>query len=161
MLALSGWFLASAARSVDRRIAVEDLLRGVTIGDAMERDLPAIPPQLTLDTFADRFFGEGGASTLPIVRDDELLGVISPSQLRSVGKGAWTTTRAEELMVALADLEVLAPSESVWSGLDRLRRTGLDGLPVIDGSALLGVLTRRSVIKAIQAQAAMRGESVP
>jgi Zn-dependent protease/predicted transcriptional regulator len=150
MLGLSGWFLANASRAVVRQQAVEQLLRSVTVGEAMERDVPSVPAQLTIDTFAEQLFGEEGVSTVPVVRDDEVVGVIGPAQLRSLARGSWTTTRAEQLMVHSADVPPLGPEESVWSALDRLRRSGLDGIPVVDATGVLGMLTRRAVVRAVQ-----------
>lgn len=160
MLGVSGWFLANASRAVVRQQAVEELLRRVTVGEAMERDVPSVPAQLTIDTFAEQLFGEDGVSTVPVVRDDEVVGVIGPAQLRSVARGSWTTTRAEQLMVGAADVPLLAPGDSVWSALDRLRRSGLDGIPVVDATGLLGMLTRRAVVRAVQ-DAQQRGAALP
>ena len=158
LLGLSGWFLGNASRAVVRQQAVEELLRTVTIEEAMERDVPTVASQLTLDTFADQLFGgsdgsgEGGQSVVPVVRNDAVVGVIGPAQLRTVGRSSWATTRAEQLMIDAADVPVLSPTDSVWSGLDRLRRSGLDGLPVADSSGVLGMLTRRAVVRTIQAR---------
>ncbi len=55
MLIVSGWFLGNASRAMDRRLVVEDLLRGAQVGEALEADVPRVAPQLTLDTFADQF----------------------------------------------------------------------------------------------------------
>jgi Zn-dependent protease len=159
MLGLSGWFLANASRAVVRQQAVEELLRSVTVREAMERDVPSVPAQLTIDTFAEQLFGEEGVGTVPVVRDDELVGVIGPSQLRKLARGSWTTTRAEQLMVGSADVPALGPEESVWSALDRLRRSGLDGIPVVDASGVLGMLTRRAVVRAVQ-DAQQRGAAL-
>jgi len=161
LLGLSGWFLANASRAVVRQQAVEDLLRAVTVGEAMERDVRSVPAQLTLDVFAEQLFAEDGMTTVPVVRNDEVVGLIGPAQLRSVGRGSWTTTRAEQLMVATADVPPLRPEESVWSGLDRLRRSGLDGIPVVDSTGILGILTRRAVVRTIQTEARDRGVAVP
>jgi len=162
LLGLSGWFLGNASRAVVRQQAVEQLLRTVTIEEAMERDVPTVASQLTLDTFADQLFGgpdgggDGGPSVVPVVRNDAVVGVIGPAQLRTVGRSSWTTTRAEQLMIDAADVPVLSPTDSVWSGLDRLRRSGLDGLPVADSSGVLGMLTRRAVVRTIQARSPSR-----
>lgn len=162
LLGLSGWFLGNAARAIVRQQAVEEILRSVTIEEAMERDVPTVASQLTLDTFADQLFGEsaagpdGGPSVVPVVRDDAVVGVIGPAQLKTVGRSSWTTTRAEQLMIDAADVPVLDPADSVWSGLDRLRRSGLDGLPVADSTGVLGMLTRRAVVRTIQARSASR-----
>jgi CBS domain-containing protein len=50
-------------------------------------------------------------------------------------------------------LPALAEGDDLWAGLELLRRTGLDGIPVMAGPAFLGILTRRAVVAAIQARA--------
>jgi CBS domain-containing protein len=125
----------------------------------MERDVPSVPAQLTIDTFAEQLFGEEGVGTVPVVRDDEVVGIIGPSQLRALARGSWTTTRAEQLMVDAADVPPLGPEETVWAALDRLRRSGLDGIPVVDATGVLGMLTRRAVVRAVQ-DAQQRGAAL-
>jgi len=152
LLGLSGWFLASASRTLERRAAFEALLKGVRVDSVMERDLPEVSPSLTLDTFAAQFIANGQQTSLPVVRDDILLGVISVTQLRRIKRKAWPTTRASDVMVSGVALPTLSPDDELWGALDRLRRTNLDGLPVMRGTELLGILTRRAIITAIQAQ---------
>jgi CBS domain-containing protein len=60
-------------------------------------------------------------------------------------------------MVDLADLPVISADESLSEGLEALRTSHLDGLPVLDGSALRGVLTRRSIAVALRAKADLSG----
>jgi Zn-dependent protease/CBS domain-containing protein len=148
MLVIAGWFLGNAARAMDQRLAVEDLLAGVQVEEALERNVPRIAPQLTLDVFADELKA-AGATAVPVVRGEHLLGLIGLTQLRRVGRRAWTTTRAEEAMVAAELMPALRPDDALWPAIEALRRSGLDGLPVVGDEGLLGVLTRRSVLAAI------------
>ncbi|HEU4573039.1 MAG TPA: site-2 protease family protein [Candidatus Limnocylindrales bacterium] len=157
MLMISGWFLASAAGAMDRRVLVEDLLRGARVEEAVERDVPRIAPQLTLDTFADQFTS-GPATSIAVFRGDDLLGILGLSQLRRVGRRSWPKTRAEDLMVAVDDLPSLRADDALWPAIETLRRSGLDGLPVLGDEGLLGLLTRRSAMAAIARRA--RGEAV-
>ena len=150
LLAICGWFLVSSARAVARRLALEDLLRGMRVENVMERDLPAVSPQLTLDTFAAQYLASGEGTSLPVMRDETLLGLIGISQLRRIRRSAWATMRASDVMVSPPALPTLAPDDELWPALERLRRAGLDGLPVLRGDQLLGVLTRRGVVSAIQ-----------
>jgi CBS domain len=153
LLVISGWFLGSAARGLDRRAAVEDLLDGLRVDDVMERQTQSVAPQLTLDTFAGQYIDSPQSSSLAVMRGDSLLGLIGVSELRRIARSRWPTTRAEQVMVAAPALPVLAPELPMRSGLEELRRTGLDGLPVSRGAELLGILTRRSVVAAIQRRA--------
>ena len=43
--------------------------------------------------------------------------------------------------------------EALWPAVEALRRSGLDVLPVVDGPALLGLLTRPAVMATIAARA--------
>jgi Zn-dependent protease/predicted transcriptional regulator len=160
MVALSGWLLATASRGIERRVAVQDLLKDVRVGDVMDRTVSSIPPNLTVDTFGDRLLGTDETSALPVVHDDVIVGVVSASQIRKLRRRSWPTTRAEDLMVAPPALPLMRVGDTLWSALDGLRRTGLDGLPVVEGAGLLGVITRRGILAAIQKQAGIRGVSL-
>jgi CBS domain-containing protein len=161
MLAICGWFLSGTARAVERRLALEDLLRGMRVENVMERDLPAVSPQLTLDTFAAQYLASGEGTSLPVMRDDTLLGLIGISQLRRIRQSSWPTMHASDVMVSPPALPTLAPEDELWGALERLRRTGLDGLPVLSDEKLLGVLTRRGVVAAIQSRGRAAAGAVP
>jgi len=160
MLGLAGWLLGSASRAIIRRLAVQELIEGVSVADVVDRQVSGVPPQLTVDTFAERLMEGGDGSALPVVRDDEVLGVIGAAQLRRLGRRAWPNTRAEQVMVGPPSMSTLALGDSLWSALDRLRRTGLDGLPVMEGEGFVGLITRRLIATAIQDRAKLRGVSI-
>lgn len=153
MLILSGWFVGSASRVMDQRLQVEDLVRGLRVEEVMERDLPSIAPQLTVDTFGDQLV-DGRANGLLVMAGDRMLGLVGPRQVRRLARRAWATTRAGELMVGRASLPEVGPDEPLWPALELLRRSGLDALPVLDASGFLGVLTRRAAMAAIARRAA-------
>ena len=152
MLVIIGWFVGGSARTIERRAALEDLLRGLRVDAVMERGLPAVAPYLTLDTFAAQYLASGEGTSLPVMRDDRLLGLIGISQLRRIRRAAWPTTHASDVMISPPTLPMLGPDDELWPALERLRNTGLDGLPVVRDSELLGVLTRRGVVSVIQAR---------
>ncbi|HKG56385.1 MAG TPA: site-2 protease family protein [Candidatus Limnocylindrales bacterium] len=157
MLGLSGWLLSTAARGITRRLAVQELLADVRVADVMERGVSGIAPNLTVDTFAAQLLEGSSGGALPVVRGDEILGLVSASQLRRLRRSSWPKTRAEDLMVAPPTLPLLAAGDTLWSALDRLRRTNLDGLPVVEGAGLLGVVTRDAIVATIQSRARLRG----
>jgi Zn-dependent protease/CBS domain-containing protein len=160
MLGISGWALSSASRGITRRLAVQDLLKDVRVGDVMERDVATVPPNLTVDVFADRVLDAAQGGAVTVLRDDEVVGLVGARQLRRLARRAWATTRAEDLMVTPPALPLVGPDDTLWSALDRLRRTNLDGLPVVEGLALLGVVTRRAIVATIQTRAKLQGVSL-
>lgn len=157
MIGLIGWFLGASARSVERWLLLDGLLTGVRVGEAMEAQLETISPQLTLDTFASRVLDGTLGPALPVVRNELLVGMVGAVQLRGVPQRDWATTRTADVMVDVADLPLVGPEEALSEGLERLRTSQLDGLPVREGVALRGVLTRRSIAVTLRAKADLRG----
>ena len=160
MLALAGWFLVSSARSVERHADVDALLAGIVVADVMDRDVPGVPAGLTLDTFAEQVL-EGDGTTVPVVGDDGLVGILGPRQVRRVRRGRWAETRAGDLMAAREALPEIAPGTTLRDALEHLHRTGLDGLPVLEGDAFRGVVTRRAVAAAVRDRVAAARGSTP
>lgn len=157
MLGIIGWFLGASARSVDRWVVLDGLIAGVRVSEAMEEEVETISPQLTLDTFGPQVLDGTLGPALPVFRGGVLIGMVGAGQLRSVPRRDWPSTRTAEVMVGLAEVPTVGPDESLTDGLERLRESRLDGLPVLEGTDLRGVLTRRSIAVALRARADIRG----
>jgi Zn-dependent protease/CBS domain-containing protein len=150
MIALSGWFLALSARSIVERLRVDALIGGLHVEDAMETGSISIGPGLTVDTFASQLLDEESTMTaVPVVSDDTVVGVLGVREVRRLRKDRWSTTRVEEVMAKPPRLGILSARDNLVSAVERLQRAGVDGLPVVDGGSLVGMLTRRSVGKLI------------
>jgi len=157
MLGVIGWFLGASSRSVDRWAVMDGLIAGVRVEEAMEEEMDTISPQLTLDTFGQQVLDGTLGPALPVLRAGELVGIVGALQLRGVPRRDWPMTRTSEVMVDLARVPTIGPEESLTDGLERLRTSQLDGLPVLEGTDLRGVLTRRSIAVALRARADLRG----
>ncbi|HLO35080.1 MAG TPA: CBS domain-containing protein [Candidatus Deferrimicrobium sp.] len=160
MIGLVGWFLMAAARSVDRWLILDDLIQGMSVGEAMEHDLETISPQLTLDTFAAGVLDGTVTPALPVLHDDQLVGIIGLAQVRGVAPRNWPSTRTEDVMVGRPGMPTASPDDRLTDALERLRESHLDGLPVLDGETLRGVLTRRSIAALLHARAETRGQAL-
>ena len=153
MLALCGWFIVSSASAIQRNADVDAMLDGISVADVMDHDVSGVPPGLTLDTFAEQMLDEASRATVPVMRGRDLLGLIGRKQIRRVRRDRWAATRAEDLMVSGDALPRVGPEMSLRDVLDRLHRSGLDGLPVVEGGALTGIVTRQAVAEAAAAAA--------
>jgi Zn-dependent protease/CBS domain-containing protein len=162
MLALSGWFLVWGGRSIADRIRVEDLIGGLHVEDAMEPDPVSVGPGLTVDTFGDQLLdGDSPMTAVAVVSDERIVGVLGLKDVRRLRRNRWPTTRVEEVMAKPPRLALLTARESLATAVERLQRSGLDGLPVVDGNDLVGLLTRRSVGKLLHDRGLLSAERRP
>jgi Zn-dependent protease len=160
MLGIIAAFLSASSRSVDRWVVLDGLIAGVRVGEAMEPELDSITPGLTLDTFGPQVLDGTLGPALPVLLSGELVGLVGAGQLRGVPRKDWPQTRTSEVMVDLAKVPTIGPEESLTDGLERLRTSQLDGLPVLEGADLRGMLTKRSIAVALRARADIRGLTI-
>jgi Zn-dependent protease/predicted transcriptional regulator len=152
MLALCGWFLVSSGRTIERMVDLDALLDGIRVADVMDHDIAGVPPGLTLDTFAGQLLDGSGGGSLAVLRGSDLLGMVGAAQVKRVRRDRWADTRVEDLMVSGEALPEVAPDTTLRAAFDQLRRSGLDGLPVLDAGRLTGIVTRRAITEAIRAR---------
>ena len=154
-----GWLLATGARSLDRRLALEALLRGMRVESATRRDVPRVAPNLTIDTFADRFEGEGRVPSIPVVDDELVLGIIGTRRLQRLGRRRFASTRAGDVMTTPPKAPFLAPDGDLWDAVDTMNQLGHEGLAVVDADGhLVGMLTRESVGEVVRARSSERAD---
>lgn len=158
MVALSGWFLILSSRAIRERLKVDTLIGDLSVSDAMERDPATVQPTLTVDTIAGQLLeGEATTTAIPVVEGETVVGILGVREVRKLRRSAWGTTRVGEAMSRPPRMVFLQSDVRLVEGVERLQRSGLDGLPVIDDGRLLGVLTRRAVGDAVRARTAVPG----
>ncbi|HJW22203.1 MAG TPA: site-2 protease family protein [Candidatus Limnocylindrales bacterium] len=166
MLALAGWFLILSARTIGDRVRVDELIGGLTVGDAMEPATVTVHRSLTLDTFAGQLLdGTSPMVAVPVVEDDLVVGLVGVRQVRGVRQNRWPTTRVEDVMVQPPRLVLLKPEDDLAASVAAIGRAVVDGLPVVDaGGRLVGLLTRtglRSVVAGRLGRAGTPGRGRP
>lgn len=149
---------APARRSTSARrtpVRFEDL----TVKDIVNARVQSARLDLTGDKVASLLVKAGGA--LPVVdKSKQLLGVVSEHDvLLALDEGqAWTTRTAEDLMSA--NPYSVRPETSVPTLVHVLTESDLLSVPVVnEANRLLGVVTRRDVVRAALRSAAKRRSS--
>jgi Zn-dependent protease/CBS domain-containing protein len=146
MVALTGWFLILSANSVRDRVRLDELVGDFAVRDAMEPSPVTVAPSLTVDTFATQLLdGESALSAVPVVRGDEVVGLLGVGQVRRIRRRDWPNTRVEDVMARPPKLPFIAPGDALRDALEQMHRQSLDGLPVLEDGRLVGILTRRGV----------------
>ena len=145
-----------------------------TCDQIMSRDLVTVPPEASLSTVAD-LFRERGFTSLPVVgTDDRFLGVIFQIDLirrarsdafrlhrsffaafaRLVDRRGQTAPHAADIMAVAVPR--VTPKTPVGALLPMLADGGVEAVPVVVGSRIIGIVTRSDLVSAL-ARAMARG----
>lgn len=143
--AFIGWFLKSAAAQSYTTMLVHDALEGVRVADLMRRSGVVLPADAPVSLAVTELMRTGDHA-LPVVRGEELVGILSIGDIRRARRDAWHVTPVGAVMTPRAQLLTTSPFEDASSALRTLVQSGVEQLPVIshDGR-LVGMLERAAV----------------
>jgi Zn-dependent protease len=154
-LALLGWFLSQASQMQHRRVEINRLVEGLSVGEVMEHDYAVIGPNLTLDTLLNQHAMGGATNVYPVTDEGRLLGAVEIERARRYPRQRWPQMRVGEVMTTADRLPRLTVVSSAMEALmifDRSRATALPVTDVADRARLVGMLTRDGLLNVLRAR---------
>jgi signal-transduction protein with cAMP-binding, CBS, and nucleotidyltransferase domain len=145
-IALIGWFLDSAASAQVHQVMFQGLLLGHKVSQVMSSHCAAVPGDLTLQELVDDHVLVGGQRCFLITRGQDTVGLMTLHRIKEVPRGQWATTTAAEVMLPIERLKRTDPDAELWAALQQMDRAGVNQLPVMRDSQIIGMLSREDVI---------------
>lgn len=145
-LIFGGWFLHNAAVQSYRQLVLRDLLNHVPVARIMRQNVPtAAPNQSVSQLMREQKMGDHQA--FPVLRDDQLVGLVSAQDVRRVPRGQWDTTSIQAVMTPVAQLTVAQAEEAMAGAVERLVQRRVNQLPVLHGDQFVGLLRQRDIAR--------------
>jgi Zn-dependent protease len=148
-LAFIGWFLLEAARSSRTEAAISQMLRGIRAADVMTRDCEVVHPAVNLEGFVSLLV-HSGRRCFMVGHGDDIVGLITPHDVRAIDRSAWPTVRVQDAMRPLASLSTVDPETPVTDALRIMSRDDVNQLPVMHHGQLAGMLSRGHILRLLQ-----------
>ena len=145
-IAIIGWFLESAASSYLQQETVRTLLGGHRVLDAMQRNFVQVPGETSLQDLVDRGLASTGSRFAIVTSGGAAAGMVTVGAIRQIPRDHWGSTTAAQIMVPLQRLTTTQPNAVLWSALQKMGRDGVNQMPVLDGTGVVGVLSREDVV---------------
>lgn len=149
-LIVIGWFLRNAAESSYQQLALRNALEGIKVREMVNRTFHAAPPDITLTQLVNEYMLFHSQRAVPIVAGEELLGLVSMSDLKRVPPEEWPATSAFRVMTPREKLFVVHPQEDLGRALEIMAGNDVHQVPVMEGRVFLGFVTRADVLRLVQ-----------
>ncbi len=141
-----GWFLLQAAQAANSHVMLDSLLRGVRVETVMSPVSLSVPADLSIQQVVDGTILPHGLRAVPVMQNDQLIGLITLGDIRHVPREQWTQTPASSVMVPLARLHTVMPQQNLSDVLPLLAGNDINQVPVVREGQLVGMLSRDAVI---------------
>ncbi|HEY7418579.1 MAG TPA: CBS domain-containing protein, partial [Ktedonobacteraceae bacterium] len=155
-LGFIGWFLLSAAQSVHAQSRLEEVFKGVTVEQVMNKDVVTVPANISVQHLVDEYMLPQGVRSVMVMREELFAGLISLSDVRHVPREEWGSTPVGMIMVQADKLHVVSPQQKVLDALPLMNGVNVNQLPVVQDGKLLGALTRESVLRAMEIRRSLK-----
>jgi Zn-dependent protease/CBS domain-containing protein len=143
---LIGMFVRSASAMALQQTVAREVLAGRPVSAFMRREPVTVDPGATLDRLVSDYVYRHCYKSFPVVSGDRLLGWIALDDVKRVPREEWERTVVAGLMRPAAGENTIGAGEDVGVALDRMRRSGLTRLLVVDGRRLVGVLSLKDLV---------------
>lgn len=153
-LTFIGWFLNGAAVMSWERLVLRDSLANVPVSRVMRPEVTSVDPAITVETLVGRYVLGTDQRAFPVIEGEQLVGIVTLSDVRRVPQEAWPTTTVRQIMTAADDLSIVRPGEGTAEALQKLAQRDVDQVPVVEGGRLVGILRRRDIMKWLELQTA-------
>jgi acetoin utilization protein AcuB len=123
----------------------------------MKRDVVSISPE-TILAEARELFGKHRIRRLPVVREDVLVGIVSPGDIEKVMPSILDSDNSQEdeylstttpiSAVMTSSPITVGPDAALLEAVEKMRRNKIDGLPVVENGRLVGIISITNVLDA-------------
>jgi Zn-dependent protease len=145
-IAFIGWFLDNAASAQVHQAMFQGLLAGHTVAQAMSSHCAAVPDELTLQQLVDEHILGTGQRCFLVNHGDDAVGLMTLHRVKEVPRSEWASTTAAQVMLPLDQLKRIQPATGLWNALQLMDRDGVNQLPVMTDSRVVGMLSREDVV---------------
>ncbi len=149
-LFLIGNFLRSASAASYEQLFLERVLKGIPVLLVARNDYTKVPPDLTLTELVEDYVFAADGRAFPVMAGDELLGLITLTDLRKVPREEWKTTTVYRAMTPFAKLRTVEATDDLPKVLAHMAAGDINQVPLVEGKLLRGMIHRSDLIRYIR-----------
>lgn len=156
-----GMFLRGLAVGGYQQVILQQSLEGTQARDIMIRDVVSVPAASSLSSVVSDYFLKYGFRGFPVMRDGEILGVISLAQVRQISPEERGDNDVAQVMVPRSDKIEITPDASLAEALKRMTREDIGRLLVVENDRVVGMITKTGLLRYWEARRALEDNLTP
>jgi Zn-dependent protease/CBS domain-containing protein len=149
-----GWFLQNAAAASHAEANLREMLRDVTVGQAMARDCRRVERSASLERIVREEVLTAGERCFVVTEGGRLVGLLTLHEIKTVPRERWPAVTAGEVMMPGDKVTTVDPRTDLLAALEKMDDANVAQMPVVEAGALVGMIGREQVLHYVR----VRGE---
>ncbi|MGH9680447.1 MAG: CBS domain-containing protein, partial [Candidatus Acidiferrales bacterium] len=105
-----------------------------------------VPGDLSLQELVDTYVLGGGHRCFVVTHGDQTIGLLTLSEITRVPRSSWASTKIADVMTPSEKLVSTPANAEAWITVENMERNGISQTPIVDGSKIIGVLSRDDLL---------------
>ena len=147
LLLFVAFFVYVGASEEEKATEISVSLEGIKVKNIMSPEVRTVAPDMTLQELKELMFLEKHRG-YPVMSGDEMLGIVTLTNLQSVPDELLPSTSVEKVMAR--KLYVIAPVDEASTAMKMMNDMQIRRLPVMDNGLLVGIVSREDLVRAIE-----------
>jgi Zn-dependent protease/predicted transcriptional regulator len=143
---LIGLFMRQSAAGSYQAVVIRESLAGVQIRQVMKENVIPVDWLTPLEELVNDYIYKHQFAGLPVFNRDELVGMVSLDNVKAVPKELWMFKQVRDIMIPIEQVPHAGPADDATETFKRMMAEDLNSLPVIEGSKLIGMVSRRDLL---------------
>ena len=149
-LGFIGWFLLNAAQSANAQVMLASVFNSVTVSEVMNPKPTTVPADISLQQLVDAYFLPGGLRYALVMQADQLVGLMTLSDIRHIPREQWGQVPVSSAMIPLSRLHVVSPQQTLSEVLPFMAGRDVNQLPVVQNGVPVGILSRDAIVQYLE-----------
>lgn len=141
-----GLFMKQSSLGSYQTVLLRQALSGVQVRQIMTVNVVSVDWLTSVETLVKDFFYRHQFTAFPAFDRDELVGMVSLSEVKSVPKELWPFKQVRDIMTPIEHIVTLKPADDATEALRRMISEDVGRMPVVDEGRLVGVVSRRDIM---------------
>ncbi|GLI32863.1 site-2 protease family protein [Desulforhabdus amnigena] len=152
-----GMFLRWVAEGGYQEVLIRQALEGVSVREVMVTQMVSVSPEMKVSDLISSFFLKYGYTGYPVMENDEILGVVSLSQVKDLTDEEKENRKVREIMTALSKEICVGPEDSLADALKKMIQQNMSRLLVLDKNQVVGLITKTGLFRFIEIKRLFEG----
>jgi Zn-dependent protease len=152
-----GLFLQQAAEEGYQSLLLRRTLSAVRVRDIMKTPVVTVPRGTGLETVVNDYFFRYRFNSFPVMSGDELVGMVSLNDVKSVDRNRWAVLPVTEVMDQDLGGMTIANDAEALDALEKMVEGQRGRLVVTDDHRVVGILSQRDIMQAMKVKVDLGG----
>jgi Zn-dependent protease len=141
-----GWFLQNAAAASHAEANLREMLRDVTVGQAMTRECRRVERGSSLDRVVRDGVLSAGGRCFVVTENGRLGGLLTLHEIKAIPKDRWPAVTVGEVMAPADKVTTVGPKTDLLAALEKMDDANVAQMPVVERGELLGMIGREQIL---------------